>query len=154
MWNLRANFVLSRRISLILRQQNRAAARSVVPSPPHALPESRNRTIYPGEIFIFQGHIFPFPFKSFRYQPKRFYSKLLNTCSALLNICSTLLNICSTLLNKNFRGENINFQARRKNYQGGRETWWREGTHDLTSRDEKKRRRLYMYSRRRSFYRI
>ena len=134
MWNLRANFVLSRWISLILCRQNRAAARSVFPSPPHTLPESRNRTIYPGEIFIFQGHIFPFPFKSFRYQPKRFYSKLLNTCSALLNICSTLLNICSTLLNKNFCGENKNFQARRKNYQGERENFvvWR--THSLTSR--------------------
>ena len=134
MWNLRAKFVLSRWISLILCRQNRAAARSVVPSPPHALPESRNRTIYPGEIFIFQGHIFPFPFKSFRDLPDSFYSKLLNTCSALLNICSTLLNICSTLLNKNFCGENKNFQARRKNHQGERKNLvvWR--THSLTSR--------------------
>ena len=134
MRNLRAKFVLSRRISLILRRHNRMAAQPAVPPLPRGVAESRYRGDLPLGGVIFLGHNFSFHLKNFRYQPKRFYSKLLNTCSALLNICSTLLNICSTLLNKNFCGENKNFQARRKNHQGERENFvvWR--THSLTSR--------------------
>ena len=116
MRNLRAKFVLSRRISLILRRQNRMAAQPAVPPLPRGVAESRYRGDLPLGGVIFLGHNFSFHLKNFRYQPKRFYSKLLNTCSALLNICSTLLN-------KNFCGENKNFQARRKNYQGERENF-------------------------------
>ena len=133
MRNLRAKFVLSRRISLILRRHNRMAAQPAVPPLPRGVAESRYRGDLPLGGVIFLGHNFSFHLKNFRYQPKRFYSKLLNTCSALLNICSTLLNICSTVLNKNFCGENKDFQARRKNYQGERKNFvvWR--THSLTS---------------------